>query len=102
MGAPTRADGSTVTPVSVADTLCRVPGVRYAVVVADRDTRRWVAAVVSDDPGIGAAARAAVAVEHGDTTADMLVVVPVDAVPLTEQGKPDRPAVRRLGARAAA
>jgi len=30
------------------------------------------------------------------------VVVPVDALPLTEQGKPDRPAIRRLGARAAA
>jgi hypothetical protein len=29
-------------------------------------------------------------------------VVPVDAIPLTEQGKPDRPTLRRLGARAAA
>jgi len=98
VGAPTRADGSTVTPVAVADTLCRVPGVRYAVVVADRDTGRWVAAVVaSQDAGIGAAARAAVAAEHGDTTADLLGVVPVDAIPLTEQGKPDRPTIRRLG-----
>jgi fatty-acyl-CoA synthase len=102
-GAPTRADGTTVTPVAVADTLCRVPGVRYAVVVPDRDTRRWVAAVVTScEAGVGPAARAAVAAEHGDTTADMLVVVPVDAVPLTEQGKPDRPAIRSLGARAAA
>jgi fatty-acyl-CoA synthase len=101
--APVRADGSTVTPVAVADTLCRVPGVRYAVVVPDRDTRRWVAALVTScGPGIAAAARAAVAAEHGAATADVLIVVPVDAVPLTEQGKPDRPAIGRLGARAAA
>jgi acyl-CoA synthetase (AMP-forming)/AMP-acid ligase II len=97
VGAPTPVDGGTVTPVAVADTLCRVQGVRYAVVVADRDTGRWVAAVVTSDAGIGAAARAAVTAEHGDTTAALLVVVPVDAIPLTEQGKPDRPTIRRLG-----
>ena len=34
--------------------------------------------------------------------AGLLVVVPVDEVPLTEQGKPDRPAIRRLGAMVAA
>ena len=32
----------------------------------------------------------------------MLVVVPVEPMPLTEQGKPDRPAIRRLGVLAAA
>jgi fatty-acyl-CoA synthase len=102
-GAPARADGSTVTPVAVADTLCRVAGVRYAVVVPDRETGRWVAALVTScGTGVAAAARAAVAAEHGAATADLLIVVPVDEVPLTEQGKPDRPAIRRLGARAAA
>ena len=100
--APTRADGAAVTPVEVADTLCRVPGARYAVVVPDRDAERWVAAIVTSCAGIRATAHAAVATEHGAAAADLLVVVPVDALPLTEQGKPDRPAVRRLGARAAA
>ena len=100
-GAPTRADGGTVTPVAVADTLCRVPGVRYAVVVPDQDTGRWVAAVVGA-AGAAPAARAAVAAEHGPAAAGLLVVVPVDEVPLTEQGKPDRPAIRRLGAMVAA
>jgi hypothetical protein len=32
----------------------------------------------------------------------MLVVVPVEQMPLTEQGKPDRPAIRRLGVLGAA
>ena len=39
---------------------------------------------------------------HGAEAADMLVVVPVEQMPLTEQGKPDRPAIRRLGVLAAA
>jgi fatty-acyl-CoA synthase len=86
----------------VQDTLCRVPGIRYAVVVPDQDTGRWVVAAVTADVGIGSAARPAVAAEHGPSAAALLVVVPVDEVPLTEQGKPDRAAIRGLGARAAA
>ena len=97
--APVRDDGTLVTPTAVQDTLCRVAGIRYAVVVPDLDTGRWVAAVVTAAAGIGSAARAAVADEHGPAAAALLVVVPVDEVPLTEQGKPDRPTIRHLGAR---
>ena len=97
--APVRDDGTLVTPTAVQDTLCRVPGIRYAVVVPDLDTGRWVAAVVTAAAGIGSAARAAVADEHGPAAAALLAVVPVDEVPLTEQGKPDRPTIRHLGAR---
>jgi len=100
--APVRDDGTPVTPTAVEDTLCRVPGIRYAVVVPDQDTGRWVAVVVTTASGIGSAASAAVADEHGPAAAAALVVVPVDEVPLTEQGKPDRTAIRSLGARAAA
>ena len=78
------------------------PGVRYAAVVPDRDTGRWVAAVVTTARRVAPAARAAVDAEHGPAAAARLVVVPVDRLPLTEQGKPDRPAIRRLGAAAAA
>jgi fatty-acyl-CoA synthase len=95
-------DGTAVSPTAVEDTLCRLAPVGYAAVAPDHGVR--VAAVV---PRRGAAVdpaecRAAVAAAHGAAVAGALVVVVVDAVPLTEQGKPDRPAIRRLGARAAA
>ena len=97
-------DGTAVTPTAVEDTLCRLASVRYAAIAPDRGTGRWVVAV-APWPGATVDARecrAAVAVEHGAATAAALVVVAVDEVPLTEQGKPDRPAIRRLGARSAA
>ncbi|MEJ2865721.1 class I adenylate-forming enzyme family protein [Actinomycetospora flava] len=86
-------DGRLVTPTGIEDTLMRVPGVRYAVVVADGDRR--VAAVQSWDgtPADPRACRDAVAAEHGDAVAATFVVVAVDEVPLTEQGKPDRSAI---------
>jgi len=93
------ADEAMVTPTAVENTLCRLATVCYAVIVVDREVRSWIAAVVgwpgaTADP---AACRAAVAVEHGDAAAESMVVVPVDAIPLTEQGKPDRAAILRLG-----
>jgi fatty-acyl-CoA synthase len=100
--APVRADGTVVTPTAVQDTLCGLPGIRYAVVVPDRDTGRWVAAVVTTATPVAPTVRTAVAAAHGAEAADMLVVVPVEQMPLTEQGKPDRPAIRRLGVLAAA
>jgi fatty-acyl-CoA synthase len=100
--APVRADGTVVTPTAVQDTLCGLPGIRYAVVVPDRDTGRWVAAVVTTATPVAPTVRTAVALAHGAEAADMLVVVPVEQMPLTEQGKPDRPAIRRLGVLAAA
>jgi fatty-acyl-CoA synthase len=42
------------------------------------------------DPG---ACRDAVAAEHGGAVAARLVLVALDEVPLTEQGKPDRTAI---------
>lgn len=43
-----------------------------------------------------AAARDAVAAEHGRVVADALVVVEPDDLPLTEQGKPDRAAIMAM------
>ena len=103
-GAPTDPDGTTVTPTAVEDTLCRLPSIRYAAVVPDQQTGTWVAAVVAA-PGVRVGrgrCLAAVAAEHGPAVAAELLVVPVDEVPLTEQGKPDRTAIRRLGAPVAA
>jgi fatty-acyl-CoA synthase len=97
-------DGTAVSPTAVEATLCRLATVRYAVVVPDRTAGTWVAAVVPR-PGTGVDARrcrAVVAAEHGAAVAGSLVVVGVGEVPLTEQGKPDRPAILRLGACVAA
>jgi fatty-acyl-CoA synthase len=91
-------DGAMVSPTLIQDALCRLPEARYAVVVVDPEAGTWIAAVVpwpgsSVDP---ARCRGAVAARHGAAAAAPLVVVPLDRVPLTEQGKPDRAAIRAL------
>ena len=88
-----------ITPTGIEDTLCHLPSVRYAVVVTDPERSRGVAAV---EPWPGrvvdaAACRQAVAAAHGAAVAGALVLAPVGVVPLTEQGKPDRAAIRELG-----
>jgi hypothetical protein len=95
----TWTDGVMISPTLVQDALCRVPGVRYAVVVMDPDAGVRVATVVAW-PGTAVdvdACRAAVDAELGATAAAELVVVPLARVPRTEQGKPDRQAIRALG-----
>lgn len=85
-----------VTTVDLQDTLCRLPSVRYAVLVADLEQGVRIAAVEAWPGGSVDAeeCRDAVAAEHGPEVAASLRVLPVDRVPLTEQGKPNRPAIR--------
>ena len=95
-------DGVMVSPTVVEDTLCRLSTVRYAVVVVDEETGSWIAAVV---PWPGSSVdslqcRDAVAVRYGAAVAASVVVVPLERVPLTEQGKPDRVAIQQLGRKA--
>jgi len=78
-------------PVDLQDTLCRLPAVRYAVVVTDPDRGVALGAV---EPWPGGAVdldecAAALSVEHGVT----LPIVAFAAIPRTEQGKPDRAAI---------
>jgi fatty-acyl-CoA synthase len=85
-----------ISPVALQDTLCQQPSVRYAVLVADPDRGGWIAAAQpwpggAVDPG---QCRAAVAGRHGPAAAASLQLMPVDQIPLTEQGKPNRPAIR--------
>lgn len=91
-------DGELLAPPMVQDTLLRVDGVGFAVVVVDHDAGDWIAAV-SGSAGRGAC-RAAVAAEHGADVAGRLLVLALPRIPLTEQGKPDRPFIRRLAAAA--
>lgn len=82
--------------VDLQDTLCRVRSVRYAVPVAALDVGlRVVAALAWPGGEVDAAACVeAVAAEHGPQIAASLRILPTDRIPLTEQGKPDRPAIR--------
>jgi fatty-acyl-CoA synthase len=95
-------DGVVVTPTTVQDALCRTPQVRYAVVVPDLDAGVRTVAAVPWPGGIVdvAACVEAVRTAHGDEVADSLRVLVLDRIPQTEQGKPDRPAIRALAARA--
>jgi len=85
-----------VSPVALQDTLCRQPSVRYAVLVADPGRGGWVAAAEAWPGGAvdPAQCRAALAADHGEATAGSVRLLLVDQIPLTEQGKPNRPAIR--------
>jgi fatty-acyl-CoA synthase len=92
-------DGRMVSPTLIEDTLCRLPQVRYAVVVTDAEQDRRIAVVLPragvDSVDIDrAACLAAVAAAHGEAVARSLVLLPAETVPLTPQGKPDREAIR--------
>jgi fatty-acyl-CoA synthase len=93
-----RGDGVLVSPTLVEDTMCNVAGVRYAVIIVDPEAHRWIG-TIERWPGQEIDRRAlldAVAAAHGATTAACIVVLELERVPLTEQGKPDRETIRRL------
>jgi fatty-acyl-CoA synthase len=88
-----------ISPTLIEETLCRLPDIRYAAVVVDRDRGRRVAVII---PWHGkaidqASYLRAVAAEFGQAVAASLLLLPRDTIPLTSQGKPDREAIRALG-----
>jgi fatty-acyl-CoA synthase len=91
-------NGSLVMPTEMEATICELPSVRYAVVVRDPETRVTVAAVIAwagesiDDREC----RRAIMDRFGAVVAASLIVVPVEHMPLTEQGKPERAAIGQL------
>jgi fatty-acyl-CoA synthase len=97
-------DGRLVTPTALQDLLCRRSDVRYAVIVLDPDTATRVAAVRSW-PGQTvsiAGCLDTITGAFGPSVASTVVILPMDWIPLTEQGKPNRPEIRRLGRELAA
>ena len=97
-------DGRLVTPVALQDLLCRRPDVRYAVIVLDPDAGTRVVAVVPwpDRTVDTTGCLDAIGGAFGPSVASTVVVLPVDRIPLTEQGKPNRPEIRRLARKRAA
>jgi fatty-acyl-CoA synthase len=91
-------DAVLLSPTSLEETLCQMHEVRVAVVVADNETGRWIVAVVpwegvSIDPRI---CLATIAESHGAEAAALIVIIGVSKIPVTEQGKPDREAIKFL------
>jgi acyl-coenzyme A synthetase/AMP-(fatty) acid ligase len=95
----TEVDGRLVSPVVLLDLLCRRGDVRYAVIVLDPDTGDRVAAVLPcpDRPVDTAGCLDTTAGAFGPSVVSSMRILPVDAIPLTEPGKPNRPEIRRLG-----
>jgi fatty-acyl-CoA synthase len=90
--------GAPLTPTSIEETLCQMRDVRVATVVADEEAGSWIAAVV---PWEGATfdARTCLAViadAHGHEAAALIVIIAIPNIPVTEQGKPDREAIKHL------
>jgi fatty-acyl-CoA synthase len=96
--------GRLVAPTDIEEALCRLPAVRYAVAVVDPVSRLVTAAVVAW-PGLKVedrSCRHAIEEHFGAGFASSVLIVPVERVPLTEQGKPDRTAIGQLAQRPAA
>jgi fatty-acyl-CoA synthase len=91
LGRVTDVDAFGESPVDLQDALCSTPSVRYAVLLADPEHDLRIAAVEAW-PGD------AVDVERcRDALAGRAVaLLPVDRMHLTEQGKPNRPALRAM------
>jgi fatty-acyl-CoA synthase len=94
------SDGRLVTPTALQDLLCRRSDVRYAVIVPDPDSGTRIAAVLSW-PGQTvdiAGCLDAITGAFGPSVASTVVVLAMDGIPLTEQGKPNRPEICELAA----
>lgn len=96
-------NGAMVSPTLLEETLCRNAGVRLAVVVAEEDTSFWFAAVLPwpDEPVSAERCARAMTASHGSAVSRRVRILPLISVPLTEQGKPDRDAIRAMGRKAA-
>jgi fatty-acyl-CoA synthase len=94
-------NGTLVTPTEIEEALCRHPSVRYAVVVRDADEHVTIAAVTAWAGSFieDRACRQAVIDRFGTAAVASLRVVPVERMPLTEQGKPDRTAIKQMARR---
>jgi fatty-acyl-CoA synthase len=94
-------DGTLVTPTEVEEAFCRHPSIRYAVVVTDADEQVMIAAVTTW-AGLSSGDRACrQAVMNCFSAAGIasFLVASIDRMPLTEQGKPDRIAIKQLARR---
>ena len=94
-------NGALVTPTEMEEALCQHLSIRHAVVIRDAVEQVTIAAVTAW-PGLSVVdrvCRQAITDRFGAAAVASLLVVPVDRMPLTEQGKPDRAAIKQLARR---
>ena len=90
--------GVPLTPTSIEETLCQMREVRVAVVVADDEADRWIAAVVPWEGALLDSRTCLASIEEaqGHEAAALIVIIAIQNIPVTEQGKPDREAIKHL------
>lgn len=90
--------GVALTPTSVEETLCQMREVRVAVVVADEEADNWIAAVVPWEGAVldARTCLAGIAQAQGHEAAAFIVIITIPNIPVTQQGKPDREAIKHL------
>jgi fatty-acyl-CoA synthase len=94
-------NGALITSTGIEEALCCHPSIRYAVAIRDAEANITIAAVVVW-PGFSVddlEFYRIVAASFGDAVAASLRAIRIDRVPLTEQGKPDRTAIKQLASR---
>ena len=96
-----KINGCPVGLTDIENSLCELPSIRYAVAVVEPKSRLTAVAVVAWAGSVidGCDCRAAIGRRFGDALATSVILVSVDRVPLTEQGKPDRGAIGQLAQR---
>jgi fatty-acyl-CoA synthase len=90
-----------VSLTEVEDTACRQPGVRYAVALPGESRGEIIVAVVpwpGQDVFVEGCRQAVAAAHRTGSHERPIQVIAVDRIPVTEQGKPDREALRELSA----
>lgn len=94
-GEVVQRNGNLITPGHIQETVCQVPGVRFAVVARNEDT--WIVAAVPwpGGPVDSKACQDAICKEHG-ISAKSIIIRSLERIPVTEQGKPDLAAIRAL------
>jgi fatty-acyl-CoA synthase len=89
-------NGCLVTPIDIEEALCGLHSIRYAVVMRDVEAGLTIAAVIAwEGSSIDhQECRQTIADTLGGIAAASLVLVQLERIPLTEQGKPDRAAIK--------
>jgi fatty-acyl-CoA synthase len=92
-------NGALVTPTGIEEALCQHLSIRYAVAIRDADVTIAAVTAWAGLSVVDRICRQAIMDRFGAAAVASLLVVPVDRMPLTEQGKPDRTAIKQLARR---
>jgi fatty-acyl-CoA synthase len=94
-----REGSELISPTRIEDILCGLPSVRCAVVIRDQVSESWIALAQPWGRGTSIGdCGLCLKLALGERVAAKIRVIPVDNIPLTSQGKPDRETIVRIAA----